>query len=195
MQVMQIYHPIVAQIRPTFAANRRQLFRTSSLAKECTKVMSERVSELDFDNLSWHDNIVYGLRLDVGDTSQGDWHHDLIFDIDHIVEWACGVDGSAQFRVAPATLTFHEVTDLRVAVDFGASDCRMAINEMSIADVSRSPVDDKERFPDLPYYRWRIELNLPQGGEIAFGARGFTQDLRAAPEMFDQPRMPAGYPR
>ena len=112
--------------------------------------MSETVSGLDFDNLSWHDNIVYGLQFDVGDASQGDWRHDLIFDIDHIVEWVCGVDGGAQFRVAPATLTFHEVTDLRIAVDFGASDCRMAINEMSIDSVARDPVDDKERFPDRP---------------------------------------------
>jgi len=154
--------------------------------------MSETVSELDFDALSWHDNIVYGLGFDVGDTSLGDWRHDLIFDIDYIAEWVRGGERGVQFRVAPATLTFHEVTDLRVSVDFGDSDCRTAINDLSIADITRDAVDDKQRFPDRPYYRWRIELNLPQGSEIAFGARGFTQTLRVAPVLLDEQRLPAG---
>lgn len=157
--------------------------------------MNEPVSERDFDSLSWHDNIVYALRFDVGDASLGDWRHDLIFDIDYIVEWVRGGERGARFRVAPATLTFHEVTDLRVSVDFGDSDCSTAINDLSIADITREAVDDEQRFPDRPYYRWRIELNLPQGGEIAFGARGFTQALRAAPVPCDEPRLPPGSPR
>lgn len=83
--------------------------------------MSETVPQLDFDAMSWHDNIVYGLRFDVGDARQ--------------------------------------------------------------------------RFPERDYYRWRIELNLPQGGEIAFGARGFTQVLRAEPVLPDEQWLPAGSPR
>jgi hypothetical protein len=157
--------------------------------------MSDTVSELDFNTLSWHDNIIYGLRFDIGDASLGDWRHDLIFDIDYIAEWVRGGERGVQFRVAPATLTFHEMTDLRVNVDFGDSDCRTAINELSIADITRDAVDDKQRFPDRPYYRWRVELNWPEGGEIAFGARGFTQVLRAAPVLLDEQRLPAGSPR
>ncbi len=154
--------------------------------------MNDAVSGLEFDDLSWHDNIVYAMRFDVGDASQGDWRHDLVFDVDYIVEWVRRGERGARFRVAPATLTFHDVTDLRVGIDFGDSDCRMAINDLSIASISRTPVDDKQRFPDQDYYRWRIELNLPQGGEIAFGARGFTQTLRAAPVPCDEPRLPPG---
>ena len=165
--------------------------------------MRETVSELDFDAMSWHDNIVYGLRFDIGDASQGDWRRDLIFDIDYIAEWVPsgeqggepGGERPVRFRVAPATLTFHDVTDLRIAVDFGDSDCNMAINNLAIANVTRAVVDDRQRFPDQDYYRWRIELNLPQGGEIAFGARGFTQVLRAEPVLLDEQWLPAGSPR
>ncbi len=97
--------------------------------------------------------------------------------------------------MAPATLTFHQVTDLRIGVDFGDSDCRTGINELSIARITRDEVVDKQRFPDRPYYRWRIELNWPTGGEIGFGAHGFTQTLRAASVLLDEQRLPAGSPR
>lgn len=154
--------------------------------------MGKTASEHDFDDMSWHDNIIYGLRFDVGDASQGDWRHDLILDIDYIVEWVRGGERGARFRVAPATLTFHEVTDLRINVDFGDSDSRTAINDLSIANVTRSVVDDTQRFPNRDYYRWQIELNLPQGGEFIFGARGFTQTLRGEPVPCDEPRLPPG---
>lgn len=35
--------------------------------------MSEAVSGPDFDEMSWHDNIVYGLQFEIGDASAGDW--------------------------------------------------------------------------------------------------------------------------
>jgi hypothetical protein len=73
------------------------------------------------DEISWHDNLVYGLLFNVGDVAKGDWRSELVLDIDHIVEWICGTDSYAWFRVAPATLTFHDVTDLRVNFNFGGS--------------------------------------------------------------------------
>jgi hypothetical protein len=73
------------------------------------------------DATSWHDNLVHALLFHVGDASTGDWRSELVLDIDHIVEWICGTEGDARFRVAPATLTFHDVTDLRVNFDFGGS--------------------------------------------------------------------------
>ena len=145
----------------------------------------------DFSEMSWHDNLVYGLRLNVGDSFKSEWHSELVLDIDHIVEWICGTDDGARFRVAPASLTFHDVTDLRIAVDFGDSGCQTAINELSIAAITRERVPDQKIRLDRPYYRWRIALNLPQGGEIAFGASGFTQDLRAEPVLVDEQRLPA----
>lgn len=157
--------------------------------------MSKASTMDDFEALSWHDNIIYAVRFDLGDTFQGDWHQDLVLDIDYIAEWLRGADGGVKFKVAPATLTFHQVTDLRIDIDFGDSGCQVGINEPSIAEITREVVDDPQRFPARDYYHWRIALNLPAGGVITFGARGFTQALRAAPSLSDEQRLPAGTPR
>ncbi len=146
----------------------------------------------DFEGLSWHDDTLYGLRFEIGDSFRGDWRADLVLDIDHIVAWVRGEAGQFRFRVAPATLVFHGVTDLKIAIDWGDSGDRTALQVASIAGITREPVPDQEGYPVREHYRWRIALNGPQGGEIAFGARGFTQTLRAEPVLLDQQRLPAG---
>jgi hypothetical protein len=146
----------------------------------------------DFDGRAWHDNALYALRLDVGDVARGDWRSDLMLDIDHIVEWICAADGQVRFRVAPATLTFYHVTDLRIAVDCGDSGGRIALEILSIDSLTRERIRDQKICFDRPYYRWRIALNSPQGGAITFGASGFTQVLRAEPVLLDQQQLPPG---
>jgi hypothetical protein len=143
--------------------------------------MSDLVTDSDFDGLSWHDCHLWGLSIGAGDPDRGDWTSDLIIDLDFIVEWVCGVDKTFQFRVAPATLTFHGVTDLRIGVECGDSALQAAIHPMSIDRIAREQVEHQKVFLDRRYYRWRILFNWPAGGEIAFGAVGFTQRLRAAP--------------
>jgi len=152
--------------------------------------MAQPASNPDFDDRSWHDNAVYGLRLDLGDCGRGDWHADLVLDIDHIVEWLCGEGRQIRFRVAQATLTFHDVTDLQIAIDCGDSGGRTALRPLSIDGISRKRIEDQKICLDRPYYRWRITLNDPQGGAITFGASGFTQVLRAAPVLLDQQQLP-----
>jgi hypothetical protein len=151
--------------------------------------MEQNSSDLDFDNLSWHDNALYGIRFEVGDFSHGDWHSDLVLDIDHIVEWICGVGGGAQFRVAPATLTFHDVTDLRIAIACEDSHCQRAMSELSIDRITRELVQNQKICLDRPHCYWRIALNLPQGGKIGFGASGFTQVLRAEPVLLQEQKL------
>lgn len=151
--------------------------------------MAQSASRSEFDGLRWHDNALYGLRLDLGDPARGDWRSDLVLDIDHIVAWLCGPDGRVRFRVAPATLTFHHVTDLRIAVDCGDSGNRTALHALSINAITRERLQDQKICLDRPYYRWRIALNLPEGGAIAFGASGFSQVLRAAPVVRDQQQL------
>ncbi len=146
----------------------------------------------EFERLSWHDDTLYGLRFDVGDSIQGDWRADLVLDIDHIVEWVRGEAGNFRFRVAPATLVFHGVTDLKIAIDWGDSGDRTALHDISIDGITREPVPDQEGYPAREHFRWRIALNWPQGSAITFGARGFTQTLRSEPVLLDQQRLPAG---
>ena len=140
-----------------------------------------------FEKMSWHDNLIHGLQLRAPDPDRGDWRSELVLDIDHIVEWVCADDKSVQFRVAPATLVFHHVTDLKIAFDMGG-DHVMTLNELSIDRITREPAPRREGAPH-PNFVWRVALNDPQGGEITFGATKFTQTLRAEPVLLDQPRL------
>jgi len=140
-------------------------------------------TEADFDRLTWHDCHIWGLDLHVGDPDEGDWTADLVFNIDFIVEWICGGKGPAQFRVAPAKLTFHGVTDPKVMIDWGDSGFQVVAHEMAIGGIEREQVLEQKVHLDRPYFRWRIRLSWPKGGEIAFGAVGFTQSLLAEPVL------------
>jgi hypothetical protein len=133
----------------------------------------------------WHDCHIWGLALHVGDPDANDWTSDLAFDIDFIVEWLCGVDGGVTFRVAPATLTFHDVTDLRVAIDCSSFEYRNALHVVALDRIEREAVEVTPAARG-PYYRWRLCLNWPQGGEISFGASGYTQTLASEPIVTDQ---------
>ncbi len=112
-----------------------------------------------------------------------------MLDIDHIVEWVPGADGRPRCRAAPATLTFHHVTDLRLDLAWGASGFQVSINEAAIDRISRAAVADRKVCLDRPYYAWRITTNLPRDGLIEFGAVGFTQSLRAAPVVIDEQKL------
>ncbi|HEX9770385.1 MAG TPA: hypothetical protein VGA50_14525 [Kiloniellales bacterium] len=138
---------------------------------------------------SWHDDTLYGLRLEIGDPERDDWRSNLVLDLDHIVEWICGSEGGAQFRVAPATLTFHDVTDLQIAVDCGDTGGQVALYTLSIDAITRERIVEQKICFDRPYYRWRIALNWPRGGEIRFGASDFTLDVRAEPVLQDQQQL------
>lgn len=81
---------------------------------------------------------------------------------------------------------FHGVTDPRIVIDWGDSGLRTAIHPVSIDRIERAPVGDQKVYLDRPYYRWQVRLNWPAGGEIAFGAVGFTQTLLAEPVRRDR---------
>ncbi len=145
--------------------------------------MGTTLTEVDFDRLSWHDCHIWKLELRAGDPDEGDWTSDLALDLDYIAEWICGVGQGARFRVAPATLVFHGVTDLRIDVDWGDSGLQRGLHAISIDRIERERVQAQKVYLDRPYYRWRIRSNWPRPGEIAFGAAGFTQTLRAEPVL------------
>jgi hypothetical protein len=65
----------------------------------------------------------------------------------------------------------------------------VALSPLSIASIAREPIKDQKVCLDRPYWRWRIALNDPQGGEIAFGASDFTQTLRAEPKLSSEQRL------
>ena len=143
-------------------------------------ILSATHTEAEFDQLSWHDCHIWGFELRAGNPDDDDWTSDFAFDIDFIVEWICGVDGGAQFKVAPATLVFHGVTDPRIdiACETGVF---VSLHPLSMDRVDRVRVEDQKVYLDRPYYEWTIRLSWPSGGCVAFGAVGFTQTLQAEP--------------
>lgn len=148
--------------------------------------MATAWTERDLDRLSWHDCHIWRIDLVAGDPDAGDWTSDLALGLDFIVEWLCGVGEKPQFRVAPAMLVFHGVTDPRIAIDWGDTGCQAEIHLVSIDRVKRERLREQKVFLDRAYYRWRIALNWRAGGEIAFGAVGFTQTLLAEPVLCER---------
>ena len=145
-----------------------------------------RHTETDFERLSWHDCHVWRLEVRAGNPEGRDWTSDLALDLDYIVEWRCGLSGGGQFLVAPATLVFHGVTALTVAIDWSRAGSSVALHEMSIDHIDRERQRPQTVHLDRPYYRWTIRLNWPESGTISLGALGFTQTLLAEPVLLDR---------
>jgi hypothetical protein len=161
--------------------------RSAGIASKGGRAMT--FTESDFDRLSWHDCHIWAVELRVGDPDNEDWTSDLVLDIDFIVEWLCGVGGGGQFRVAPATLVFHGVTDPKIDIDWGHSGFQTALHPVSIGQLERQRIQDQKVYLDRPYYSWKICLNWPDRGLITFGAVGFTQTLRAEPILSENQRL------
>lgn len=124
----------------------------------------------DFDDLSWHDTHVHGMSIREGEHGTGE----LSLDLDFILQWLCSPGRTSRFLIAPATLTFHKMSDLRVALDYAS--VTAGICPFSLAGIERSV----HTYPSgATTFRWHIKVNWPQG-ELSFLASGFTQELRGA---------------
>ncbi len=137
--------------------------------------------DTDFDQLSWHDCSVWRFELRVGEPAEDDGTADFVLDLDFIADSFNGNDGSVQYRIAPATLSFHGVTDLKMTLDFGDSGFQRAIHAFSIDRIERELVRDQKVFLDRTYYRWTIFGNWPESGVLSFGGVGFTLKLACEP--------------
>jgi hypothetical protein len=120
-------------------------------------------SDAEFEEMSWHDNYVHGIRLVSGQHGAGE----LLLDIDYIVEWIQAPSGF-QFKIVPATLRFREVTNLRVEIDYAGMTA--AMGPFSIDGIRRTN-EQRERYVAQC---WSIPINFP-GGEISFDAAGYDQ--------------------
>lgn len=124
-----------------------------------------------FDEMSWHDNCVHGLRIVEGTHGTGE----LILDLDYILEWIESEDGF-RFRILPVTLKFREVTDLRIFLDYATP--MIALGPFSIHAIERK-FEQRERYAAQV---WKLLINSPVG-EISFESRGFEQRGVGAPRL------------
>lgn len=151
-------------------------------------------TDSSFEDLCWHDCSVWS----IGFSSPGpeDWSDDaLTFDLDYILEWPCTPGGRSLFSVAPATLSFRDVTDLRVRLDWPRTDFRTVPGLPVIQELCREPVAASGALPIEPYSLWTMRMAFPVDGGISFGASGFTMTLRAAPVWTPEQQLSAAQRR
>jgi hypothetical protein len=128
-------------------------------------------TDAQFDDLSWHDNHVHALRIVEGAYGAGE----LVLDLDYILEWICGAEED-RFRILPATLTFLDVTRLRICLDYATPSA--ALGPFAIHAIERRR-EARERYVAQV---WKIVINWPKG-EIEFEAAGFVQHGTGAPVL------------
>ena len=124
-------------------------------------------SEQDFDDLSWHDNAVHAIRVIEGEYGAGK----LILDIDFILEWLRDDSGEIRFKIAPAALEFHDVTHLKIALDYETPTA--GLTPFTLDRIERR-IEKRDGYEAI---LWELVVNWPHGG-ITFEAKGFRQVLR-----------------
>lgn len=139
----------------------------------------------DFDAMAWQGVHVHGLRLVPND----DGTAELVLDIDFLLTRA-GEDGAPHFRVAQAILQFHEVSALRMALDYAA--CSAGMTPFAIGAITRAPLveasTDDEVQDDAGPWRWTVAIDWPDG-ELAFDSPGFSQWLVGEPVSQSMPSL------
>jgi hypothetical protein len=126
--------------------------------------MNKRIfSEEDFEKLSWHDNFIHAMSFDPDE-------HLFYLDIDYLAEWNSPNDaGHFSFTIAPSTLIYTDVYDLKIDVEVSS------IVTFDIRNVSREPYKTKYS-ADQVFYKYIIELDYI--GKITFLSSGFKLYLR-----------------
>jgi hypothetical protein len=119
----------------------------------------------DFDKLKWHDCKIYGFMFD-------DINYKFYLDIDFIVEWIDPINEHEgyKFKVAPATLVFHNAWDIIFDIETNLS---LEIDDVVMSNPHEAK--NKEVVLSKPEYDWHIEL---QQGDIFFKSIGFELYLR-----------------
>ncbi len=135
-------------------------------------------TEADFDDLSWHDNVVHALRLVEGEYGAGL----LILDIDYILEWLRDDSGEILFRIAPASLEFQDVTHLKITLDYDTPSA--GLTPFSLDRIERR-MERRDRYEAI---LWTLGVNWPIGS-IKFEAKGFRQFLRGPAVVSSQQRL------
>jgi hypothetical protein len=147
-------------------------------------VSVQRWYTADFDAMAWQGVHVHGLRLVPND----DGTAELVLDIDFLLTRA-GEDGAPHFRVAQAILQFHEVSALRMALDYAA--CSAGMTPFAIGAITRASLADApegDDAVDAAPWRWTITIDWPDG-ELAFDSPGFSQWLVGEPVTQSMPSL------
>ena len=135
------------------------------------KIQKPVWTEADFEQMGWHDVHVHAIAF-----------HPEIFefwlDIDYIFSWIDpqGNDKHYSFWLAPATLVFENVYDLKFEIESHDGDMELQGIERSEASAPRNAA----AIPKQTEWRWLLGFNE---GQIAFRSVGFSQFTRRPPVL------------
>jgi hypothetical protein len=119
----------------------------------------------DFERMGWHDSRVHALAFLPK-------QFELCLDIDYIVRWVNPIPPANHytFWIAPATLVFENVWDLKMTLD-------TQLPEFSLYSIERT---DELPSPDGESRNWLWTLDGVEGN-ISFRASGYKQFFRRPP--------------
>uniref|UniRef100_UPI0031011587 hypothetical protein n=1 Tax=Neorhizobium sp. EC2-8 TaxID=3129230 RepID=UPI0031011587 len=121
-------------------------------------------TEADFVGMGWHDAVLYSMSF-----SQANYA--IRFDIDYIFKWHWEREAVRGWDVAPCTLEFNNVSNLRVSLDWQIQ------GDTSIQDITRT---NSRLSPNGKIMLWDYQIELDVG-DLRFTATGFTQTVRMPP--------------
>lgn len=132
--------------------------------------------ESDFEQMGWHDSKIYAIAF------EGE-KFELALDIDYILKWLNPQEGESNFKfwVAPSTLVFRNVRDLKISLEESLN--------LEIQDLHRmNPQEPKnvKHIPESIEYDWTIETT---GGEIFFKSVGYKQYFRKFPVLLESQKI------
>lgn len=149
-------------------------------------------TDADFAQMGWHDAVVHALGFD----SAGS---ELLLDLDYLFAWVEPEPPSAyySFWIAPSTLVFHQVWDLKMSYDASLGFQLLEIQRGEERPCPYAP-------PGAPRQERHWMLDGVEGS-ISFWAGSYTQHTRCSPRhhqrqsfrlaerggfSFDRPEMP-----
>ncbi len=146
----------------------------------------ERYTEADFENLSWHDNYIHGFAI-----REEQYEADLVLDLDFVLGCNSDEPTSLKYWLSPASLTFKDVTNLKIQIDWATNGPGFAIHCASIDSIVRTCEVDPLACCSRRTHQWRIDINWPKNGFIEFSASGFVQTLRSKSVLWGSDLLPA----
>ena len=125
-------------------------------------------TDIDFDEMMWHDVHVHGMAL-VNDLPH---QLELLFDLDYILKWVEPHNPEKEFSfwLVPATLVFSDVFNLSINVEA----------EQPVYEIDKITREERVNSSGWRTWLWTVRL---QQGKISFWSTGYRQYLRRKPVL------------
>jgi hypothetical protein len=124
----------------------------------------------DFERMNWHDATVHAVAF-------AKESYELLLDIDYVLKWVepRPEEGQYRFWVAPATLVFENVSELRIDLYGNLT--------WSIDEIRRENLDVLTSMRQRQY-SWTLDC---EAGDISLRSTGFAQAFRTRPRLVRRP--------